>query len=327
MDFRTRVALPEPLFHLSPADETLFAGSCFAENVGRFLADSRFRCKVNPFGVLYNPVSIAAVLYLSVCEEKPAEHDFFEAGGHWHSWLNDSSFDAGSLADCRDGLETVLEEVRNGWRKRKALFLTLGTNRLYVHKETGRAVGNCHKQPARLFEERVLTVEETVRVLGDALTAIWQVAPQLKVVFTVSPYRYAKYGFHESQLGKSVLLLAVDALCREYPERCMYFPAYELLLDELRDYRFYADDMLHPSVLAVRYIRECFSQVFFTEEARMFQKDWETVTRALAHRPLHPGSEEHRTFVLRTMEKLDLLKKKYPGTVVSDEMRQLSAML
>ncbi|MCM1108842.1 MAG: GSCFA domain-containing protein [Clostridium sp.] len=327
MDFRTCVALPEPLFRLSPTDEMLFVGSCFAENVGRLLSDSRFRCRVNPFGVLYNPVSIAAVLRLSVGTRMLDEADFFCEGGRWHSWLNDSSFDADGYRECRIRLEEVVADVSREWTDCKALFLTLGTNRLYELADCGYPVGNCHRQPTRMFRERALTVEETVGVLEEALCDVWSRAVGLKVVFTVSPYRYAKYGFHESRLGKSVLLLAVDALCGRYPDRCMYFPAYEILLDELRDYRFYADDMLHPSATAVRYIRECFARVFLTDESLAYQREWEAMNRALAHRPLHPGSDAHRQFVRKTLDKLEQMEQKYPGATVDEARSRLLGML
>ena len=140
------------------------------------------------------------------------------------------------------------------FRSLKVLFLTLGTNRYYRLNDNGRVVANCHKQPGARFTEEQLDVEGAKEVLGEALEALWQVNPSLQIVFTVSPYRYAKYGFHGSRLGKAVLLLAVDGICRAHEGRCFYFPAYEIVLDELRDYRFYAADMLHPSEVAVEYI-------------------------------------------------------------------------
>lgn len=327
MDFRTCVALPEPLFRLSPEDGMLFVGSCFAEHVGRFLAEARFRCRVNPFGVLYNPESIAAVLRLVAGSRGLEAEDFFEAGGRWHSWLNDSSFDADGEEACRHGLEEAVESVATGLQDSKALFLTLGTNRIYINKVCGRVVGNCHKQPGTLFAERSLTADEAAEALERALVDLWRMAPRLQVVFTVSPYRYAKYGFHESRLGKAALLLAVDALCRKYPGSCSYFPAYEIMLDELRDYRFYAEDMLHPSATAVRYIRECFARVYFTDEALHYRQEWESMNRALVHRPLHPGTEEHRSFVRQTMARLQQLHEKYPRVDVADDMARLAGMV
>lgn len=189
-------------------------------------------------------------------------------------------------------------------------FFTLGTNHIYILKETGEIVDNCRKRPQRLFEERGLTIEECTEYLSHAVDILRQRNAGVKIVVTVSPIRYAKYGYHESQLSKSVLLLAADRLARRYG--CVtYFPAYEIVNDELRDYRFYKPDMLHPSDQTVEYIWERLSEVYLSKEARLLVEEWRPIKEALAHRPFNPESEEYKEFRRKTEEKAKEFEKKW----------------
>lgn len=189
---------------------------------------------------------------------------------------------------------------------------TLGTNHVYILNETGEIVDNCRKRPQRLFTERELTVDECAEYLCRAIGRLRSVNPDVRVVLTVSPIRYAKYGFHGSQLSKAVLLLAADKVVREH-DMVEYFPAYEIVNDELRDYRFYREDMLHPSDQAVEYIWQRFGDTYFSEHTRSFLEEWRPVKAALGHRPFNADSEEHKEFLCKTMEKADALKAKYKG--------------
>lgn len=189
---------------------------------------------------------------------------------------------------------------------------TLGTNHVYILNETGEIVDNCRKRPQRLFTERELTVDECAEYLCRAIGRLRSVNPDVRVVLTVSPIRYAKYGFHGSQLSKAVLLLAADKVVREH-DMVEYFPAYEIVNDELRDYRFYREDMLHPSDQAVEYIWQRFGDTYFSEHTRSFLEEWRPVKAALGHRPFNADSEEHKEFLRKTMEKADALKAKYKG--------------
>lgn len=190
--------------------------------------------------------------------------------------------------------------------------LTLGTNHVYILKETGEIVDNCRKRPQRLFREEQLTVDECLAYLSRAVETLLSRNPDVRVVVTVSPIRYAKYGFHGSALSKAVLLLAADRLVAAYPDVVEYFPAYEIVNDELRDYRFYAEDMLHPSQQAVAYIWERFAEAFFSEDTRRFLEEWRPIKEALAHRPFRPDSDEYKEFLAATMRKAELLARKYP---------------
>lgn len=189
---------------------------------------------------------------------------------------------------------------------------TLGTNHVYILNETGEIVDNCRKRPQRLFTERELTVDECAEYLCRAIGRLRSVNPDVRVVLTVSPIRYAKYGFHGSQLSKAVLLLAADKVVREH-DMVEYFPAYEIVNDELRDYRFYREDMLHPSDQAVEYIWQRFGDTYFSEHTRSFLEEWRPVKAALGHRPFNADSEEHKEFLRKTMAKADALKAKYEG--------------
>ena len=190
--------------------------------------------------------------------------------------------------------------------------LTLGTNHVYILKETGEIVDNCRKRPQRLFREELLTVDVCLDYLSRAVDRLLSVNPDVRVVVTVSPIRYAKYGFHGSALSKAVLLLAADRLVADYPDVVEYFPAYEIVYDELRDYRFYAEDMLHPSQQAVAYIWERFAEAFFSEDTWRFLEEWRPIKEALAHRPFRPDSDEYKEFLAATMRKAELLARKYP---------------
>lgn len=265
MEFRTIVNIPRPTFELEPCERILFVGSCFANNIGKRFEEEKFRAMVNPFGVMYNPVSVLHTV------KKVANHTFDTA------------------------------------------VFTLGTNHVYVERATGEIVDNCQKRPQREFDERELTVEECADALREAITLLRQANPKVNVIITVSPIRYAKYGYHGSQLSKAVLLLAADKVIKEEGERVYYFPAYEIVNDELRDYRFYKADMLHPNEQAVEYIWDQLVATCFSAEAKQFLEEWRPIKEALAHRPFHPEAAAYQDFIKKTKEKAKMLELKYPN--------------
>jgi hypothetical protein len=200
----------------------------------------------------------------------------------------------------------------------RTAFFTLGTNHIYRLKETGEIVDNCQKRPQSLFTEEELTVDECANYLQKAIDILRAANPDIHVVLTVSPIRYRKYGYHGSQLSKSTLLLAVDKVIEMFNVSCLmfnvtYFPAYEIINDELRDYRFYAEDMLHPSSQAVEYIWQRLSEVYLSDAAKLFLQEWQPLKAALNHKPFNPESQEYRIFMDKTMLKIAELQKKYPN--------------
>ena len=298
MPLMTPVVLPKQAPRIVPSTRFLLVGSCFATHIGAQLQRSGLQVEVNPFGVVYNPESIALALEAMLDERLP-DACFFEGRDNlWHSWLHASEFSAPDEATCRKRVGERFTEACGKLRQADVICFTFGTNRVYEH--AGRVVGNCHKEPASQFVERSLTIQEIVERWHTLLERIRTVNPTAEIIFTVSPYRYAKYGMVENQRAKATLLLAIEELTREM-ERVYYFPAYEILLDELRDYRFYASDMLHPSEVAVNYIWQRFTSWAFTPEALKFAQEWERTERDLAHRPLNPESDAHKAFLEKVM--------------------------
>ena len=262
MEFRTIVDIPEPGFRISPFEEMLFVGSCFAKEIGRRFQEERFRATVNPYGVMYNPASI---------------------------------------------LHTI---QRLSTQSAKTAFLTLGTNHVYRLKETGDIVDNCQKRPQSLFTEEALSVDACADYLRQAVVILRQMNPDIHIVLTVSPIRYRKYGYHGSQLSKATLLLAVEQLMSD--THITTFPAYEILMDELRDYRFYQEDMLHPSQQAIDYLWERLVDTYFSDEAKAFLSEWRPIKLALNHKPFDPDSDEYHCFQEQTRLRLKELQEKYP---------------
>ena len=200
------------------------------------------------------------------------------------------------------------------------LMITFGTAWVYRLRETEQIVGNCHKMPERLFIRQRLSVEEIVEEYTALLQRLWSINPKLRVIFTVSPVRHLKDTLHGNQLSKSTLLLAVDALCQKFPEKLYYFAAYEIVIDELRDYRFYADDMAHPSAQAVEYVWERFVEHCTDGEAQRFTTLWTKVVKALEHRPFRPDSPQYRAFIAQTLTTINELKDQYPHIEVDKEI-------
>ena len=302
--FRTIVDVPSPLRQIGVEERHVFLGSCFAEHIGGRFAENHLRTLVNPTGVLYNPESIAMLL-------RGEEGDVVFHQGMWHSWLGDSSLSRRTEEDCRSAVSEAQGILCKALAEADNLFLTLGTSHCYVHKPSGRVVANCHRVPSGEFDEVELTEDDIVTGLNEALISLHEQNPRLQVVFTVSPYRYAKYGFHESQLSKARLLLAVERLRLYHPDWVSYFPAYEIVMDELRDYRFYASDMLHPSQQAVDYIWERLVETFFSSATQDYLHEWQPVKQALSHRPFNPDSAEHQAFIQQTQMRIDALRQRY----------------
>ena len=300
MIFRTTVDLPAERLALQPTSRLLLVGSCFAEHIGQKMLEGRMRAVVNPSGVLYNPESIRQCLEMLMDGCYDDSFLFQDSGGAWHSWMHSGKYDAPTREEALANIKTAMAEGHEQLMTADVIFVTFGTNRVYRHKALDKVVANCHRELSATFVEEELSV--------DAIVASWQtllkrLPKQTKVVFTVSPYRYTKYGFHGSQLSKATLLLAVEALCKA-DARCLYFPAYEMVLDDLRDYRFYAPDMLHVSEQGVDYVWERFKEWAFTEEMATYAREWADISRALAHRPLHPESEAYKRFEAATQARL-----------------------
>ena len=323
----TSIQIPKPPFGISYADRMVLMGSCFAENIGERLESDKFRVDNNPFGTLYNPASIAEGVRRLLRPTPFTAADLFAHEGSYHSFAYHSRFSATTeeetLRLMNDRLFSSAEQLREASR----LILTWGTAYVYRLKRDGRIVANCHKLPEQRFVRERLSVEAIVEEWRVLLPELWSQCPHLKLICTVSPIRHWKDGAHANQLSKATLLLALDALRAEFPDRISYFPAYEILLDELRDYRFYADDLLHPSPLAIDYIAERFAQTYFDQQTQTARQAWDKLRKAIAHRPLQPESEAYRQFITQTLLKLEQLKAKMPFFDFSKEFEILTAKL
>lgn len=326
MNFRTQVELPKKETEIRHSDRIMLFGSCFAENIGNLLLTNKFRCDVNPFGILYNPLSVARAIHQILADKTYTAENLFCSAGRWHSFMHHSAFSEASPEECVTHINSRLERASADLPHLDWLLITWGTAWVYTLKETGEVVGNCHKQPDRLFSRRLLGVEEIVQVYTVLLEEIRKVNPDIKVMFTVSPIRHIKDGLHGNQISKSTLLLAVHAL-QQRLRNCFYFPSYEIIMDELRDYRFYADDMLHPSILAVSYLWECFAESYFSQETCEILKEWEGIRKALNHKPFDAHSETYRNFLTQIVLKINRLKEKFPYFELQKELEQCQAQL
>ena len=283
MEFRTPVNITLAPFAIEPRERMLFVGSCFADNIGRRFVDDKFRATVNPYGVMYNPASILHTVKRWTEELVAAQSEASDSGSDVSQAINEAP--------------------------QTAVF-TLGTNHVYILNETGEIVDNCRKRPQRLFTERELSVDECADYLREAIATLQKINPSVRIIITVSPIRYAKYGFHGSQLSKATLLLAADKLTKEM-DNVVYFPAYEIVNDELRDYRFYREDMLHPTDQAVEYIWQRFGETFFSKQTLKFLEEWHPIKAALAHRPFNPEAEEYKKFLEKAKEGERELMERY----------------
>lgn len=324
MEFRTPVEWHGESEEIKYSDHVLLMGSCFAENVGGLLLENKFSCDVNPFGILYNPLSIAKALRQMLDGKVYTMDDLFDSGGQWHSWMHHSSFSSTDADECLNRINSRLEKAASALPRTSWLIMTWGT--AFVYEKDSEVVGNCHKQPDRLFTRRLLDVDTICGEWNDTLREAKQRFPDLKVMLSVSPIRHLKDGLHGNQISKSVLLLAIDRLCREL-DFCHYFPSYEIVMDELRDYRFYAEDMLHPSPLAVKYIWECFCSTYMSKDTQRVMKEWADIQKGLAHRPFNPDSDAYRRFLSQIVLKIEELKEKFPYFEVQKELEQCRTLL
>ena len=320
--FMTRVEMPRKVFEIDHSKAVMTMGSCFSEHIGRNLSDNGFRCDTNPFGVLYNPLSISAALRRILSGKKYDEEapELIAYEGNWHSLMHHSSFSASTKAGCLSLVNERLLSASSFLRGAGVLLVTFGSAYVYRYKPTGEVAGNCHKLPERMFLRERLLPETIVEEYTSLLAELQSYNPDLHLIFTVSPIRHLRDGLHGNQLSKATLLLAIDRLVEMHPAKCHYFPSYEIMMDELRDYRFYADDMLHPTPLAISCIWEYFVEHFFPLSARKTLQVWKEIRRGLEHRPFNPDSEQYKQFLSQLALRIEQLKEKNPNFEVEKEL-------
>ncbi|KAA9349161.1 GSCFA domain-containing protein [Larkinella humicola] len=319
MDFRTELS-PEKLPALiRPDARVVTIGSCFADVLGRQLTDNKVAVRSNPFGTLFNPVSIAKLQLASLQSAEPDPDLYVERDGLWFHYDFHSIFWGRSQDELRGKLTDLLTQTGEALRTADWLVLTLGTATVYRHLETGKVVANCQKMPGFLFEKYLYAYEHVQQTLTDLVKKLKRANPGLQILLTVSPVRHTKDTLPLNQASKSILR-AVSHELTVWNEQVHYFPAYEIMLDDLRDYRFYEADLIHPNAVAETYIFEKFAECAFDDELRSFITEWQTLRKSMAHRPFHEGTESHRRFLEKLLQQLDAVSKKADVTREKQEI-------
>ena len=308
--FRTKVDIPKWDKPMSVSDHVVFLGSCFAQYMGERFQSFGLHALCNPLGVLYNPESIRLQVHAALhCDE--VNIPLFRIDDEWRCWWAGTQISGSSEKECKDAVEGALQMLRLSILSADYLFVTLGTNVCYQLKDNGLVVANCHKAPGKMFSEEWMPLPDCIKSLMDLVDDVHEQNPDLKLVFTISPFRYAKYGYHGNQLAKSALMLAVEEVRKTYPVQVSYFPAYEIMMDELRDYRFYTEDMLHPSGVAVDYIWDCLVKTAMSDTMQEYLQEYAPIRGGLFHKPSKPDSEVYKNFLASLDEKTKMLKAKY----------------
>ena len=323
--FRTEVFPEKYPWKISYDSFSLFIGSCFTQHIGSRMLDLKFRAEVNPFGVVYNPISVKNSLEILLKSKDFLDSDLNLYNGNWFSFYHHSSFSNPNKELCLKNINNTIQSASQHLLKSEYLFVTFGTARVFERIDTGEVVSNCHKLPASTFRRRLLTVDEIVSEYTSLLETLVSNNPTLKIIFTVSPIRHWKDGAEGNQISKSILLLAVNKLANRY-NNVFYFPSYEFMMDDLRDYRFYADDMIHLSDVAVNYIWEKFSQNIIDKESLKIVPRILKIKKALLHTPFDACSKSYLNFVESTLVEINKLEKEYPDLNFSPEKEKLSQL-
>lgn len=306
-DFRTELTPARSTFPLNSKDQILTMGSCFADSIGNRLAENKFSVWSNRLGAVYNPLSIHHLLHLFLSEQSPLPQSYVENEGIWLNYDFHSSVSAFTKNELETKIRTMLAEATSFLKTANCIILTYGTAFVYRLKATGQVVANCHKVPSGNFTKELLTEEEIAKSFQSFHDQLHRVNPKCKIILTVSPVRHLKDTLELNSVSKSILRLACHSITKQF-SNVEYFPAYEILLDDLRDYRFYKTDRLHPTDEAVEYIWQKFVNSNIDEPTRQFISQWMEIIKDLAHKPFHPQSASHQQFLLRLLQRLERLQ-------------------
>jgi hypothetical protein len=311
MKLITDVALPEYPFRLDHKNPIMLMGSCFTENIGRRLERYRFPVCINPFGITYNPLSVKKNLEALMLKAAYKEEDLDLHNDLWFSFDHYTGFSSPDRDKTLEKINRSFGTAKSILEKAGFLILTWGTSWVYLYNQTGQVVCNCHKIPAREFTRIQLSPNDIVDAYGILLPRVFEFNSKLKILHTVSPVRHWKDGAHGNQLSKAALLLAGEELRKMFPDQFFYFPSYEIVMDELRDYRFYTEDMLHTNEQATAYIWKKFQQVLVSESSAEIIKDLEPLLKLLEHRPMNLAAKSRTKMEEQIQDKLNYLKTKY----------------
>ncbi len=308
----TAVSIKPPQWKLGGRG-LFFAGSCFAENLHREFEAARLQAMISPFGNIYNPVSLAQAAELMAAGGGIEAGDCFEQGGEYYHFMFHTLIHESSPSKLAYRLNSELAAAKLWLSRAEAVVITLGTAFVYRLKDSGSVVNNCHRVPAGSFDRECLSAAGTADALRRSAAAFLSINPNLKIIITLSPVRHLRDNAAGNSLSKAVLRCGIDEFCREFPEHGWYYPSYEIMLDELRDYRWYSTDLCHPSDEAVSYIISRFIGAAYDDEFKSFLRQWLQVLRDLNHRPLAPESDEYLKFLAKVKKKEKDIAARYPG--------------
>lgn len=292
---------------INPESNLLLLGSCFSEHIGSKLAQSGFRVNSNPFGVTFNPLSISKLIDYGLQKAEFDESSFLEREDNWFNYNLHSSIYAGTKTDLKGKISSILSNFKVELSTANFLFLTFGS--AYYYKHNNSIVANCHKQPQSYFTKELLDIEKAFEELKESLNAITKINPTIRIIFTISPVLHTKDGVEENFLSKSTLRVLIEKIIQQN-NFCFYFPAYELIRDDLRDYRFYENDLVHPNKLAIDYVYTKLKQTYFSNQANVFSTKVENFYAFLNHKPLHVNPSTQKN--IKTQQLKENLLKEYP---------------
>jgi hypothetical protein len=323
MEFFLPFQIPPFPFSVSYKDKILFLGSCFSEEIGNKMLDLKFDVLQNPNGILYDPQSIADVVFTYVENKIYNEGDLFELNGLWHSWKHHSAFSGVNKNEVLQKINASQSCAHAFLKEAKFVIITLGTAFQYQLKNTGQNVANCHKAPANFFAKNLLSPKEIISHFSAAISTLKNFNEHLKIIFTISPVRHVRDGVAENNRSKARLIDAVHSIVDEN-ENCFYFPSYELVTDVLRDYRFYKNDLVHPNETAINFVFEKFCNSFLDDESKNIMQEIKKVVSAVNHKPFLKESSAHQKFIATQMENIKKMEMKYPYINLSKEKEYFS---
>lgn len=311
MNFRTQIPLNAPSKNLIDyQSKILLFGSCFSENISNKLNYFKFQSSSNPFGILFHPKAIENLITNSINKKEYGEDDIFYHNERWHCFDAHSELSDTSKDELLGNLNSAIKSTHQQIKESTHLIITLGTAWVYRYIETDKIVANCHKVPQKKFLKELLSIEDIVASLEAIISLIKNVNPTIEIIFTVSPVRHLKDGFTENSLSKSHLLSAIHQVA-EPRKHQYYFPSYEIMLDDLRDYRFYANDMIHPNITAIDYIWEHFKNSWIDNSSQTIMTEIDSIQKGMAHKPFNENSEQHQQFLEQLQLKIIALKNQH----------------
>jgi lysophospholipase L1-like esterase len=312
LELQTKILLQvQQLNQIDYNSKLLLIGSCFVENISKKLDYFKFQNVVNPFGILFHPNAIEAFITNAINENEYSEKDIFFHDERWHCFESHSKLSNPSKEALLEELNKQIYLTSKQIKDSTHIILTLGTSWVYRFIEDDSIVANCHKLPQKKFLKELLSVEDIELSLQALIALVRKVNPKASIILTVSPIRHIKDGFVENNLSKSHLISGIYQVINE-KENIYYFPSFEIMMDELRDYRFYADDMIHPSEMAINYIWEKFQQVWVSQEAKTIMSEVNSIQKGLLHKPFNPDAKQHQIFLEKLKEKQEKLASQFP---------------